>query len=336
METDIIDGLRWLRGKLLPLTLALVSLFIGGCGHSPLGPFDRTTLFNTPAPPSLAALHAPVFLVRDAEKSFNRIGTPQVVTDSDGEPLVLVDAKQPTIFFEAQEFTTARGSYTNLVYRIHFEEVPLSLTSPNLTGGRNPGLLFIYTLDESGRLLLVTTVHSCGCYLAFLPTSAMPRDFLPADWSAEPQMVYGYSLPSLLHLPEGQENNRIAFTLEDETHRISGVTIGDDIFLGTGVGQVPVQLRPMLDLFSLPYQDRTLSFFETEGARKGYVRNNTKILERIFISWWAFDLHVGEDKAYSVNDTSDTVFYTSLKFWARSASDLKNFRDFLQYWGWRL
>ena len=336
METYITNELRWLQGKLFTFSLLLVSLFIAGCGHSPLGPFDRTTLFNAPVPPSLAALHAPVFWVRNAEKSFNRIGTPQVVTGSDEEPLVLVDAKQPTIFFEAQEFTTARGSYTNLIYRIHFEEVPLSLTSPNLTGGRNPGLLFIYTLDESGRLLLVTTVHSCGCYLAFLPTSAIPEDFLPTNWSTEPQMVYGYSLPSMLHLSDGKENYRISFTLEDETHRISAVTIADDIILATGTGPVSMQLRPMLDLFSLPYQDKTLSFFETEGARKGYVRNNTKILERIFISWWAFDLHVGEDKAYSVHDTSDTVFYTSLKFWARNASDLKNFREFLQYWGWRL
>ncbi len=336
MKAHNSNVLRWLQGKFFPLALVLVSLFIAGCGHSPLSPFDRTTLFTAPAPPSLAALHAPVFLVRDAKKSFNRIGTPQITTGSDGQPLVLVDAKQPAIFFEAQEFTTAKGSYTNLIYRIHFEEVPLSLTSPNLTGGRNPGLLFIYTLDESGQLLLVTTVHSCGCYLAFLPTSTMPQNFLPTDWSAEPQMVYGYSLPSILHLPAGKENYRIAFTLEDETHRISAVTIADDMTLGSGAGPVSMQLRPMLDLFSLPYQDKTLSFFETEGARKGYVRNNTKILERIFISWWAFDLHVGEDKAYSIHDTSDTVFYTSLKFWARSSSDLKNFRDFLQYWGWRL
>lgn len=92
----------------------------------------------------------------------------------------------------------------------------------------------------------------------------------------------------------------------------------------------------MLDLYYLPYQDKTVSFFETEGSRKGYVKDNTKLLERFLISWWAFDFQVGEDKAYSTHDKSDTVFNTSLKFWARKASDLKDFPKFLDYWGWRL
>lgn len=92
----------------------------------------------------------------------------------------------------------------------------------------------------------------------------------------------------------------------------------------------------MNDLYQLPFKDTTESFFEMDGARKGYVRNNTNFLERLFISWWALDLYVGQDKAYGSADTSETIFYTSLKFWDRKVSDLKNFPRFLSYWGWQL
>jgi hypothetical protein len=97
-----------------------------------------------------------------------------------------------------------------------------------------------------------------------------------------------------------------------------------------------MEILLMNDLYQLPFKDTTESFFEMDGARKGYVRNNTNFLERLFISWWALDLYVGQDKAYGSADTSETIFYTSLKFWDRKVSDLKNFPRFLSYWGWQL
>jgi len=320
----------------LSLFLAAWALLLTSCAHSPRDPFDQATLYTPPPPASVAAANTPTFLIRDAAKPYNKIGTPRVGTANSQEPEISVDPEKPTIYFEAQEFTTAKGHYTNLIYRIHFQEVPLGWTSINLTAGRNPGLLFIYTLDETGTLLLVTTVHTCGCYLAFLPTEAMPREYLPPDWSTAPQEVYGYTLPSSLPLSRKKADEQLAYTLDSETHRIGAVTIIDGSTLQTMPHQVQMHLKPMVDLYNLPYHDKTVSFFEAEGPRNGYVKDNTKILERIFLSWWAFDLHVGEDKAYSVHDKSSTVFYTSLKFWARKASDLKNFPGFLAYWGWRL
>jgi hypothetical protein len=59
-------------------------------------------------------------------------------------------------------------------------------------------------------------------------------------------------------------------------------------------------------------------------------------LERFFVSWWAFDWHVGEDKAYGPAEETGTVFYTSLKFWRRDVSDMWFFDRFLKYWGWNL
>ncbi len=325
-------SIHWLTILLLPACPA----FFAGCARPPADHPAEAALYQAPAPSSVAPRYAPAYLIGEPSADFNKIGTPGAREAADNDPEIFVDPEKPSIYYETQEFSTAKGRYTNLIYRIHFQEVPLDWGRINLTAGRNPGILVIYTLDEKAGLLLVTTVHTCGCYLAFLPTTALPPEAFPRDWPADFQWIYGYTLPSRISLPREETDDRIVFTLASETHRIRDVAVA----AGDARQAIPdrreMTLSPMQALYSLPYRDGTISFFETAGCRAGYVKNNTKILERLFISWWAFDLRVGEDKAYSVHERSDTVFYTSLKFWARQASDLKDFPGFLAYWGWRL
>lgn len=308
------------------LLLAIAVLF-SGCAVDP----GQTVLYLAPVPSGEEAVHAPAFLVKDAEQAYNRIGTPLVREKQDGSLEVVVDPEKASIYYETARFTTPRGGYRNLIYRIHFSEVPFALTSPNLTAGKNPGILIIYTLDALDRLLLVTTVHTCGCYLAFLPTTNLDRTAFPLNWPREGQSVYGYRLPALLQAPE-TAGQRLTFVIESESHRIGGVQLLDAA-VDSGL---PIHLAPLGNLHRLPHAGGEYSFFETEGPRTGYVRNNRKLLERLLIGWWAFDWRVGEDKAFGHDDDSQVVFYTSLKFWAREESNLKNFPAFLNYWGWRL
>lgn len=316
------------------LLLSFWLTLLNGCAQPPADRLQDVALYESAAPPTVAAIHTPAFLVQDPAEAFNKIGTPRAREVPGEDPEIFVDPKQPAIFYEIQEFQTAQGRYTNLVYRIHFPEVPLDWHRINLTAGRNPGLLVIYTLDDQARLLLVTTVHTCGCYLAFLPTEALPTEAYPADWPVGWQRVYGYTLPSSIRLPRQESDDRIIFTVAGETHRIRDVGIAEGKDRKTPPRQ-EMTLLPMSSLYALPYKDRTVSFFETAGCKAGYVQDSMKILERLLMSWWALDLHVGEDKAYTVHDQSDVTFYTSLKFWARNASDMKDFPKFLAYWGWR-
>ena len=331
-------ALRRLFERVIPwpalLFLSFWLMLLTGCAHPPADNLKDVALYETAAPPTVAAIHTPAFLMQDQAETFNKIGKPSAREVPGKNPEVFVDPEQPAIYYEMQEFQTAKGSYTNLIYRIHFPEVPLDWGRINLTAGRNPGVLVIYTLDDQAQLLLVTTVHTCGCYLAFLPTEALPTEAYPPDWPVGSQRVYGYTLPSSIVLPRQESDDRIMFTVAGETHRIRGVGIteGDD---RKALPRHEIVLLPMHALYALPYKDRTIPFFETEGCKAGYVKDSMKILERLFMSWWAFDLHVGEDKAYSVHDQSDVTFYTSLKFWARSASDMKDFPGFLSYWGWK-
>jgi hypothetical protein len=78
------------------------------------------------------------------------------------------------------------------------------------------------------------------------------------------------------------------------------------------------------------------SFFNCCGISRGLVRNNTKPLELLLMSWWALDIHIGRDKRYAPAAEMGRPFYTSIKFWAREESDLWEFADCLAYWGWQL
>ncbi len=293
------------------------------------------SLFSSPVPAGFQEIHSPAFAISNPKKQYNLIGTPSVQLQAQG-PEVIVDPAQPTIYFESQTFSTHKDSYKNLIYRIHFEKVPFSFTELHLTTGRNPGLLVIYTLDKEDRLLLITTLHSCGCYLAFFPTDNLPQKAYPKNWPKIEQDVYGYSLPNLIRLASQPPSGKIFFTLESGNHRISDAEFIETDTPIHNANTTLMMMSPMSTLHHLPSHDTTVSFFEEQGPRKGYVKNNIKILERILISWWAFDLRVGQDKAFGKDDDSNIPLYTSLKFWQRNASDLKNFPRFLSYWGWDL
>ncbi len=279
--------------------------------------------------------HIPVFLIEKPEFTYNRIGTPYVVRDEYGKELVSVDSNRATIFKDQKKFSTEIGNYKNLIYRIHFEKVPFSLNDIHLTAGNNVGLLVIFTFNSKDEMVLLTTVHTCGCFLAFIPTDQLQVEALPENWPQRYQKVYQQVLPTIIKAPRLNMTERVLIRLESDTHRVSWIEVlGDDDL--ERYASAPMKLEQMDYLWELPFEGRRISFFELDGLRKGYVKNNSKPLERIFLSWLALDWFVGEDKAYGYKEKSDTIFYTSLKFWSRAASDMENFPRFLRYWGWTL
>jgi len=302
--TPVYPNLHTLTGPLTGALLLLMILLSGCAGTSSPSP-GETAAFSPPVPDGVDTAHVPVFVIENSERPYNLIGTPAVGRDRGGRPIIVVDPAMATVYYERGSFTTDRGRYRNEIYRIHHERVPFGWGALNLTAGANPGLLVIYTLNEANVPVLITTVHTCGCYLAFLPTPALPEDAYPADWPQDRQWVYGHTLPSRIGVPE--QGRQIAFTLADQTHRITGVSLVDPDNLVPTTNRIQTGLAPLSALYGLPFGETTVSFFETDGPRAGYVKNNSKPLERLLIGWWAFDLRVGQDKAYRGGDSSETI-----------------------------
>ncbi|MCD6581444.1 MAG: hypothetical protein J7K90_06540 [Desulfuromusa sp.] len=280
---------------------------------------------------TLLAKYAPVFILEDTVRSYNRMGTPAARDNGRGVPEVYIDQRRSTIYSMEQKFKTKNGEYTNLTYRIHFERIPFK----HLTAGKNVGLLVIVTVDQNDKPLLLTTVHTCGCYLAIIPTSNLSEKSYPENWPLSGQNIYGERLPGIIGVKQPDNaQDKFVLRIRGETHRVMHVDLLPENAITSHSDFVTALLKPMDDLRKLPFGDTEISFFETKGPRKGYVRNSHKPFERLLMSWWSMDWRIGEDKDLGPSEETGTTFYTSLKFWAWKKSDLWNFANFLEYWGW--
>lgn len=281
------------------------------------------------------ARYAPMIMHENDAESFNKMGTPIVKTIKNAKQKIEIDSTTPTIYAAQRNFTSVNGdTFTNYIYRIHFEKVPFSVIPFHVTTGRNGGLFIITTVDNLGQPLLYTTVHTCGCYLAFVSTQYMPDDAYPDNGSDNSQRVFGETLPVKIELTE--EDRRPVITLRDGTHRVTNIVARDSEASQRDHRVINTPLMPLASLRNLPSENGPVSMFQTRGLREGYVRNTFKPFELLLISWWAFDLNVGVDKMYGDADVTGTRFYTSLKPWARKKSDMWQFAEFLDYWGWKL
>ena len=332
--------LKNMRGTLL----FLCALICSSC--SILAPIDRhqaseqSTVYQpSDQKESALARLAPLFIVEDSSQEFNKIGSPVAITQELGPTSIAIDSDLPALYGEEQTFTTAKGTYINLIYRVHFSGVPFSLFPFNVTAGRGAGLLVILTLNSTGEPLLISLVHTCGCFLAFIPTSHLDPGAFPPGWSTTGQTVYGFSFPGLIDYSVGSipEKNRLALFIRSSTHRITDIRLANEVDDALSYGKiVKLPLQPMSELEHLKYSGGELSFFETQWPRKGYVRNSLKPLEALLMGWWTLDPYIGQDKALGPREKTGVTFYTSLKLWDREKSNLGDFASCLHYWGWGL
>jgi hypothetical protein len=320
------------------ILVVLLLAALAGCAHRPPLLLDaRPTAFVAAEDGSLAARFAPVLVPQRFQPLHNRIGTPVARRDADGRVRVSVDPTRPTIYTQTESFVSRAGAhYTNLIYRIHFSEVPFSLLPFHVTAGANGGLLVVITLDDQEHPVLVSNVHTCGCYLAIIPTSRLGPDQLPEDWDGQEQQVFGEQLPGQLTW-NNREQERLRIAYRDGTHRIMRVDLITDAALRLDHEIVTTPIEPMAELTRLALEhDGTTSFYYESGRRRGYVKDSFKPWELLLMSWWTLDLRVGVDKEYGRAVQTGTVFYTSLKPWRRRDSDMGDFAAFLAYWGFRL
>ena len=285
---------------------------------------------------SLLARHAPIIVPQNPFKTYNQIGRPSARHDAHGkEEKIYIDPAAPVFYTQQQTFQTSKGQYTNLIYRIHFTEVPFQLFPFNLTAGKNGGLLIVVTLNTAGQPVLVTTVHTCGCYVAIIPTGFLPAQDYPETWdTTRTQSIYGERLPSQLAYPDSANANYLpTIFLRDGTHRVMDVKIGR----AETYNPIITPIEPAETLKNLPLgMNSTTSFYVMGGLRQGHVKESFKPFELALMSWWVLDPFVGVDKELSADPNIGPVFYTSLPPWNRKASDMRNFANFLTFWGWRL
>ena len=345
------EGARWRRapGRTAgagpgPAVWALAAGAVLACGLF-AGPAGAETLDFTP--PRCAAAdrsdaralecNAPTIRVREGELDYNRIGTPELYSGWIWRVKARVNPERPALFVERREDTLGGRPVHQLVYRFHFEKIPLRLSRYFFEAHRNPGLMVLVTLDaETGDALFVSAVHTCGCYLAIVPTDAVDPAWLPEGWS-ETRRIYGQELPG--RLPAADVARGVRVTLESRSHRVSAIEAGTAPGAGAG-RRVELPLVPMSRLDDLAIDGRQGargSFFYTAGPLRGHVRGAWNPMEGLTaFGLLSLDPTVGMDKKFGDPEVTGTRFYTLLPFWLHEASRLDRMDSLLRALGYRL
>ena len=310
----------------------LVLLGLSACATPPKATVAEMHHYIPKEGKKLINRHAPVFLVEDNLTAHNRIGAVRAGMDGN----ISIDSNTAVMYAEQRQFSTEKANYTNLIYRIHFSKVPAGFSPFYLTAGNNVGLIVVITLGPNGLPLLYTTVHTCGCYIAFTATSNLPENAQPDSWKAGQQSVFGESLPSSLNYTGLlADNQQVQISIRADTHRVMDIRLAPPV--QTKENSVTMALQPLGNLKKLAtINGQSSSFYENTGTRAGYVKESFKSRERWLMGWWAMDWRIGQDKYLGENKHDGPVFYTSLKPWARNDSDMRDFSGFLKYWGWDL
>lgn len=282
--------------------------------------------------------YAPVFVIENDHKNYNKIGEPKIRRIVQGKLEAYVDPSSSVMFAGKRQFFTESGTYTNLIYRVHFEKTPYSLTPFYLTAGKNIGIFAIVTLNDRKQPILFTMVNTCGCFISVVPTNYLQKSAFPKNWKPSPKFRYGERLTEMLYYSKPfDSSDRPTVYVRHASHRISDVFIQKLDVTKKQFDTVETNLFPIkrLDYLPIDGEKEEASFFYT-GLNKGYVRDTYKPFEFLFISWWAFDMNVGVDKKYASSKELSMRFYTSLNPAYREQSDMWNFQRFLKFWGWNL
>ncbi len=325
--------------RYISFLLAAFYLLISGCAHhQTLAPEKTHTVYKTEnVTEGAAARFAPMFLTYEHRNIYNRIGSPSAVYNRNNKEHIYIDTDVPAVYYMSEDFLTGKDKYTNHIYRVHFPGIPFSLVPFNLTAGKNIGLIVVVTVNSEDQPILITTVHTCGCYLAIIPTSHLPADSYPENWKEETMKVYGERLPWQLNYND-LKAPQLLVHLRPDVHRVMDLEIieRNEIYTGNGFRTIDMQLSNMDKLENISINNQTTSLYYEEGPLKGHVKGSVKLWETLFLSLISLDLFVGTDKDFLNTDATGNTFYTSLKPWNRYSSDMSNFREFLEFWGWRL
>ncbi len=198
--------------------------------------------------------YAPV-LEAEADAPYNRLGRPNL--DADGLPVV--DTADPVVYTHASGVRYGDETLIQLNYTWWFTERPLDHWL-DLLGGRLDGLTLRLTLDRNGELLLVESMHNCGCYHQHYPVNGLAVKDSP-DYAEPPLVLPGPGQP--------RAGERLHVRLEDGSHYVSHMAFAEDDANGR---------RYVFDdydsLRSVPVENgRRRSLFQPDGLVTGTERS---------------------------------------------------------------
>lgn len=126
-----------------------------------------------------------------------------------------VDISQPVVYRRVSHSRYKNQVLLQLVYSIWFPERPLE-SKWDLLGGHLDGLIWRVTLTPDGEPWIYDSIHQCGCYHQFFPTTrALPR---PQPATLDETAFIPQTLPAI------KAGARLTVRLESGTHYVQRVS----------------------------------------------------------------------------------------------------------------
>jgi hypothetical protein len=180
----------------------------------------------------LFAAYAPIWMVDEYDDN-DRIGTLVLGEDARAS----VDTVKPVVYRRLAHTRYRDQVLLQLVYSVWLPARPKT-SALDLLGGHLDGVVWRVTLGPDGTPLVYDSIHSCGCYQQFFPTSRAQA--LPPENTLDEQAFVPQRLPAVT------AGNRIAVRLQSGTHYIQRVLVSN---VTDGIGYTFVSYD---DLRSLP------------------------------------------------------------------------------------
>jgi hypothetical protein len=203
--------------------------------------------------------HAPIFEVETASDD-DRIGTLQWREGAAFSEPPIVDIARPSVYRRISYTRIDNKTYTQLVYNAWFPSRPRAQLFDLLSGALD-SVMWRVTLDNDGTPLIYDSIHGCGCYHLFFPTSRMKLKS-PPEASIEWAFVPKNAPPLLL-------SQRIVLQIAATSHYIVSVNAGT----AENTQSKTIQWRDDEELRALPTADgSTRNIFQPNGLVAGTER----------------------------------------------------------------
>jgi hypothetical protein len=203
--------------------------------------------------------HAPTFEVETVTDD-DRIGALQWLNGAATGDAPLVDTARPSIYRRISYTRIGGKTYAQLVYSVWFPSRPREQLFDLLSGALD-SIIWRVTLDDDGTPLIYDSIHGCGCYHLFFPTSRVklkPPPETNIEWAFVPK-----------NAPPIKPPQRIVLQIASTSHYIVGVSKSNNDNAETKA----LQWRDEEELRALPTHDgSTRSIFQSDGLISGTER----------------------------------------------------------------
>jgi hypothetical protein len=203
--------------------------------------------------------HAPLFEVETASDD-DRIGMLQWRDSAALDDALSVDIARPSVYRRISHTRIGGKTYAQLVYSAWFPSRPREQLFDLLSGALD-SVIWRVTLDDDGAPLIYDSIHGCGCYHLFFPTSRVqlkPPPEANIEWAFVPK-----NAPSIM------PPQKIVLQIAETSHYIVGVSTNTNEHAQSKI----YQWRDDEELRALPMADNTTrSIFQPNGLIAGTER----------------------------------------------------------------